>query len=639
MTFFGREQVSGQLLLADHCIEIGIYSLITFIAHYITVKSCLGPSGRNNPVVKMLLANKVGTNSDAVAPFVLRNNHIRHQNTTIIRRPRIISVSATGDAYLWELELLDLDNDGEVVKLNVPPPLARMDGLVAAVSGSGMPVVYPPTLSSTSIASLSPLSGWELMDEVNSLFEVSYDPQHDVFYWVFSPDCIGTSLKPQSSREEQLNTNAVMVCWRLAELPFDKGWPPPLLPPHCVVQLPRTRNGRVSTNMVAGPGFINHQCLTTFYVTSSDELMVVKADLKGRDEPIHLQSRVSMLTDLNKIASNDKRGFTCVSVAASSNINRPFVAIGTQYGVLFGAIAREKPIEKEPEQQHASPSSVHRFSDITFEQNWSFSEQQQSLLAERIHELECRNKELEFQLDEMIQEAHDTFSDMECSGLQSHLHDVLETELGTALTTIERLENDFNVKNESCEALERKVEKLGSNLDRVHQDLVQERHIHQTTMQKLAAAEEVVAVSEKDAACRRYAMALLQEECDDLRSEIVELIDDSDTCHGQRVVRSTENLQNELSIAKKAEESLRKHIIHLEEEMKAKDNDLKLAKQHAVEYSQKNNELLANVEAQELALESLVNLLDRQRIEYEKKDAARHEEIILLREQLSVRLN
>jgi hypothetical protein len=59
MTFFGREQVSGQLLLADHCIEIGIYSLITFIAHYITVKSCLGPSGRNNPVVKMLLANKV----------------------------------------------------------------------------------------------------------------------------------------------------------------------------------------------------------------------------------------------------------------------------------------------------------------------------------------------------------------------------------------------------------------------------------------------------------------------------------------------------------------------------------------------------------------------------------------------------
>jgi hypothetical protein len=73
--------------------------------------------------------------------------------------------------------------------------------------------------------------------------------------------------------------------------------------------------------------------------------------------------------------------------------------------------------------------------------------------------------------------------------------------------------------------------------------------------------------------------------------------------------------------------------------MKAKDNDLKLAKQHAVEYSQKNNELLANVEAQELALESLVNLLDRQRIEYEKKDAARHEEIILLREQLSVRLN
>ena len=101
--------------------------------------------------------------------------------------------------------------------------------------------------------------------------------------------------------------------------------------------------------------------------------------------------------------------------------------------------------------------------------------------------------------------------------------------------------------------LERKVEELEANLGRVHQDLVQERQIHQTTMQKLVAAEEVAAVSEKEAAFRRRTMALLQEECDDLRREIVELIDDSDTCHGQRVVRSTENLQNELSIAKKAE--------------------------------------------------------------------------------------
>lgn len=148
-----------------------------------------------------------------------------------------------------------------------------------------------------------------------------------------------------------------MVCWRFAELTFDKGWPPPLLPPHCVVQLPRTRNGRVSTNMVAGPGFINHQCLTTFYVTSSDELMVVKADLKGRDEPIHLQSRVSMLTDLNKIASNDKRGFTCVSVAASSNINRPFVAIELNT-VYYSEQLRERNLLKRS--RNSSMQVLHR---------------------------------------------------------------------------------------------------------------------------------------------------------------------------------------------------------------------------------------------------------------------------------------
>ena len=534
--------------------------------------------------MKLLLANKVDPNIDAVAPSVLRNNYMN--STTCIRRPRIISVSATGDAYLWELELsIDRDNVGEVVQLNVPPPLASMDGLVASVSGNGMPVLYPPALSSSNIASLSPLSSWELIDEVNSQLEVSYDPQQDLFCWVFSPDCVGSSLKPQASREERLNMNGVMVCWKLTELPLHSEWPPPVLPPLCVVQLPRTKNGRVSTDMVAGPGLMwGHQFLTTFYITSSDELMVVKADVNERGRSIHLESRASMLKDLKTFASNDKRGFTCFGVAVSSIIDGPMIAIGTQFGVLIATITRESLYvlsEKELVKHCASSSSVNRFSDISFEQNWSYNEQRPTLLAERVHELECRNKELEFQLDEMIQEAHDTFSDKEFNGLQSHLHDVLETELGTALVTIARLENEVREKNDSCEALESKISVLEADLARGNEELVKERHINQATMRKLAAAEEI----------------------------------------GLAV-----GMQNELSNAKEC-------ITRLESEMKLKDSELREANRRAVEYSHNHSELIANVEAQDLALESLVHLLELQRDKYETNYTSQHDEIIVLRDQ------
>lgn len=466
--------------------------------------------------MKMILANKMEPNSTSVALSALRKNHFRRsKNTTaVILRPRIISVSATGDAYLWELELsIDVANGGVCV-LNIPPPLASMDGLVAAVSGSGMPVVYPTALTSSSISSLSPSSPWVQMDEINSQFEVSYDPHQDLFCWVFSPGCIASSLKPQASRDEQLNMNGVMVYWKLTELPLHSGWPPPALPPYCIVQLPPTKHGRVSADMVAGPGFMwNHQLLTTFYVTSSDELMVVKSDLIEKGESIHVASRVSMLADMKTSFSNhDKSGFDCFRIVATSNINRSLIAIGTKYGVLFAEIKRKKlplPSEMEATENLASRTSVHRFSDLSFEHEWSFSEQRPTLLAERVNELECRNKELEFQLDEMMQEAHDHFSNKECSGLRSHLHDVLETELGIALETIERLENEARAKNQFCEALESRVKALEVHLDRVNQELVEECHVHKATMQKLVSAEERMKIKEADVEAQELALESL----------------------------------------------------------------------------------------------------------------------------------
>ena len=109
--------------------------------------------------MKLLSANKVEPNNVVEVPLVLKKHMKRsrnYPNVPTTRRSRIISVSATGDAYLWEVEtLIDLNNDGGVLRLNVLPPLVSIDGMVAAVSGKGMPVKYPPALSFPSIATLS----------------------------------------------------------------------------------------------------------------------------------------------------------------------------------------------------------------------------------------------------------------------------------------------------------------------------------------------------------------------------------------------------------------------------------------------------------------------------------------------------
>ena len=101
------------------------------------VKAALGPNGRENPIVRVINAS-----------------------TTDNALPRIISVCATGIAYLGVLDLsIDLDT-GEVLNFDIPPPLVSFNGLVAAVSGKGVPIKHPPPLSPKSVASLSSCSSW-----------------------------------------------------------------------------------------------------------------------------------------------------------------------------------------------------------------------------------------------------------------------------------------------------------------------------------------------------------------------------------------------------------------------------------------------------------------------------------------------
>mmetsp|Transcript_15052 Transcript_15052/g.32642 ORF Transcript_15052/g.32642 Transcript_15052/m.32642 type:complete len:898 (-) Transcript_15052:175-2868(-) len=589
-------------------------------------KSALGPNGRGNPIVRVINANR--TQSHNLSSLEVKNRRTVSCQTIL---PRIISVCATGVAYLWELDLsIDLDN-GEVLSFDIPPPLASFDGLVAAVSWKGLPVKYPPNLSPTSIAALSPCSSWEQTDEVNAQFKLSFDPRQNVLCWVFSPDCIGSSLKPHATREERLNMNGALVCWELTHLPRPE-WPPPILPPHCVVQLHRTEGGRVSSEMVIPgiSGVLSNTHLATVSITSSNELVASVTYLKNPGESVQLESSVMTIADL-KTLDYGQSGYVC-STIATSHINPSLIAIGTQYGILFANIisglndTRKQlfPIEEEPVNQNDNPSIVPCLSDCSSGKA-SLSTQQQQIL-----QLESRNKELECQLDDLKNEARNMFTEDERNELHSRVKGFLEQ------------------KNESCQSLQAEVEMLRVNVGCINRKLKQEQRINQETALKLAAIEENCRELDKEANARDDLMKAAQDESDNLRQQLDEVnnkleevaISETDsrlTLEDYKL--GTDSKRGYLeSTAKKSEASLRNYIALLEEDKAVQDKELEDARRQAEKYAKKYDTLTVNLRAdvkeQKLAIDSLVDLLERQRQNHTKEMVEQNDEIGLLKKQL-----
>ena len=304
-------------------------------------KACLGPNGRTNPIVKMVNANP--------------------QQSHFSSRPRLISACVSGTAYLWELDIsIDLPS-GEINHFDIPPPLACFDGMVAAVSARGVPVTYPPPLSPSSRANLSPCSSWEQTDLLHTQFTISYDAHHDNLCFVFSPDCIGTSLNPHATRQERLDGNGVLAFWDLSNVPFNE-WPPPSLAPLCVTSLPRTKNGRVTSDMVL-PGYYYYNddgfsssssLLITLYATTANEIAAAITCLDDHDDNadcVQMGVSAKFLIDLSTLqlgddnndddlGNNSSSGFECHSLTFSSS-DPTIVAIGTQYGTLLGRISED----------------------------------------------------------------------------------------------------------------------------------------------------------------------------------------------------------------------------------------------------------------------------------------------------------
>ena len=603
------------------------HSFFHIISSNDAAKSALGPNGRGNPIVRVINANSRTQQEN--------NNATTIGCQTIL--PRIISVCATGIAYLWELDLsIELDSQ-EILYFDIPPPLVSFDGLVAAVSGRGIPVRYPPTLSPASIATLSSCSSWEQTDQVNSQFEISFDPQRNRMFWVFSPDCTGYSVMAHATREERLDLNGVLVCWELSNLPRPE-WPPPVLPPHFVAQLPRTDGGRVSADMVL-PGINgvlsgSQHYVVTVYITSSSEIVASVTDLEKRRDSVQIESSVFDLADLRTLGSGKKSGYVSYAIAISWS-HPSLIAVGTQCGVLFGkvfgrsssvVVRGQQQFPGEMADQHSRRSLVRCSSDCASGKD-RINQQQQIL-----HEKELNN--LRSRVERLLEE-HAQYREMS------------ETELSETLSKVETLENNLRMKDKACKSFQAEVAMLKA-------DLEQEKRINHENKLKLGELEGKAKALEKEAESRDSLMSALQEERDGLHQQLHEAMtnleelgrherDSRLTTRDYNLLDHRESLDRssqDVSTAKETtEESLRNYIALLEEDKAAQDKELDEARRQADKSAAKYERLAANLHAdvkeQKVAIDSLVDLLERQRIDHEKENADQTAEINSLKRQLS----
>ena len=243
---------------------------------------------------------------------------------------------------------------------------------------------------------------------MNSQFEVSFDPYRNLLHWVFSPDCLGSTISTRLSREERLDMNDALVCWDMADLPMVAEWPPSALPPKCVVELPRTDCGRISSEMVVAnvPDVLpnSNSQLVTIYITSSNELISAVTDLhkQGRCS-VQFESSIQHIIDLNP-----SKCFTISSSIAHLSL----IAIGSQHGVMLTNISQQDSSVKQlfPIEETESQTSIHSNSSASGPKKNRvviLSQQQHLLLTSRIRQLENQNNELECKLNDMQWESNE----------------------------------------------------------------------------------------------------------------------------------------------------------------------------------------------------------------------------------------
>jgi len=273
-----------------------------------TIKSVRGPNGRNDPVVKILNVdpaawenNGIGTYGvgyhDGVGAKVgFGEEHLGgdaskvSDETTLVLDSRLVTVCASGVAYVWDVTL-EVDRASSSVRdLTVQPPLVRIDGLGSlTVSPRKLPPTYSSggfwsgvgnvastaaTLSSSKV-STSKESGDMSKAPYNDVPPaISYDPHRNLLVWTLprgapsgSIDHRGDykfeSYPPNSPKAKKDQEDKVhFMAWASDNGGFVKAWdfslvdalvhenaaaatsspqPPPKFPPVAVMNLPLTQ--------------------------------------------------------------------------------------------------------------------------------------------------------------------------------------------------------------------------------------------------------------------------------------------------------------------------------------------------------------------------------------------------------------
>lgn len=658
-----RQPASFSVPVSEHILAYGCYDgglRFYDMAGKKQAKSALGPNGRDNPIVRVINAN----------PSMYSQS--KQLQAT---RPRIICACASGVAYLWELDLSVDNTTGEIFHFKIPPPLVSFDAFkTAAIGQCVLPATKQPPRSPSSVASLSPCSSLDEIDLVNSQFELSYDQDRNILFWILSPECSGASLdRPASRSEERLDADGVLVSWDLPTLSSSGWppvvWPPPMAAPLCVTKLPRTDGGKISSTMVL-PGvltdILSESIIATIYATSSGEIVALTTNMEDKHgDSIEFDVGISILSDISKYNN------VCYSIARST-IHPSLVFFGTQHGILLARIngsSDEDVVHQDLftiDEEQSKPDVESLFSvsvqneveggthqhSTQFDKNDKVGDLTQlRRLKGKISELELRNLELDQKLENMKVESTLAMGNLEQNSLlkarvtamleqQQRFHDFAKKEVESLQAKVNSLETELSARNESFASLAAETGKMRRVMGEVSGMLEKERSLNKSTnnqlkniMEKVKKMEEEVVAKVKDNQSLRVENDALSRQLEDLSTLNNIVTNDEEPAQSISVqceiskIEQLGALRRELCAAKETEESLRNYINLLEDDKHSLENELDEARQTTEENKFIILDLQADNKEHKYSIDSLVNLLEHQKNSHEKEVADKNDKI------------
>jgi len=219
-----------------------------------------------------------------------------------------------------------------------------------------------------------------------------------------------------------------------------------------------------------------------------------------------------------------------------------------------------------------------------------------------------------------------------------HTSSVVVRLLDTAMAKVETLENELRIKNESHQALKDEMDGTKRDLGYVKGILEEKQRTNRETNSKLLAANEKVKALQKETVVWNDLNITLQQEYDILQLELDD-IKNSDENSQEDLLQSdftSDHLRKELFVTIETNTSLENQISLLEDDKQIAEKEREDEKRKYEGYKTLTVKLQDELKEQLSAIDSLVDLLERQKEDHNKELTDRNDEIALLKKQLAV---